>query len=85
MADTKPSSHVDAPLEQIERSLIDQYLRMRGYEPHAVSALPAAERDALLKDASIYASSKLCEVESRSHFVHELHDAIGGLPKAGKA
>jgi hypothetical protein len=75
----------ETPLGQLERSLIDEYLRARGHDPHALSALPAPEREALLKDASVYASSKLCEVESRSHFVHELHDAIGDVPKAGKA
>jgi hypothetical protein len=75
----------EAPLAQLERSLIDEYVRTRGYDPHALSALPSPERDTLLKDASVYASSKLCEVEARSHFVHELHDAIGDVPKSGKA
>jgi hypothetical protein len=42
-------------------------------------------REALLKDASVYASSKLCEVDARSHYVHQVHEAIGDLPKAGKA
>ena len=75
----------DAPLGQLERSFIDEYVRTRGHDPRALSALPAPERDALLRDASVYASSKLCEVESRSHLVHELHDAIGDVSKAGKA
>jgi hypothetical protein len=29
----------------------------------------------------LYASGKLSEVETRSHFVHELHDAIGDVRK----
>lgn len=75
----------EMPLDQIERSLIDEYLRMRGHDPHHLSDLPASERDALLKDASIYASSKLSEVETRSRYVHQVHEAIGDLPKQGKA
>ncbi len=71
----------DAPLGQLERTLIDEYVRMRGYDPRALSRLPSAVRDALLKDASVYASSRLSEVESRSHYLHELHNAIGDVPK----
>ena len=39
-----------------------------------LAELPEAVRLALLKEASRYASGKLCEVESRAHLVHELHD-----------
>jgi len=86
MTAKEPSAPLpQVPFGQLEQSLIDEYLRMRGHDPHALSALPASERDALLKDASVYASSKLCEVESRSQFVHKLHDAIADVPKAGKA
>jgi hypothetical protein len=71
---------IQAPLSQLERSLIDEFVRARGYDPHKLDALPETDRDALLKDASVYASSRLSEVESRSHFVHEMHD---GLPESG--
>ncbi len=84
MTSDKMPSRNDAPLGQLERSLIDEYVRMRGHDPHALSALSAGERDALLKDASVYASSKLCEVESRSHYLHALHEAIGDVPKPDK-
>jgi hypothetical protein len=66
---------------QLEQSLINEYIRTRGCDPDALSALPAAERHALLRDASIYASSKLCEVESRAHFVHEIHDVTADVHK----
>ncbi len=62
------------PLGDLERSFIDEYVRARGFDPHALDALPEEERQRLLKDASTYASAKLSEVESRSHFVHDIHE-----------
>lgn len=63
-----------APLGQLERALIDEYVRGRGYDPATLGSLPADERDALLKQASLHASARMAEVESRSHFVHDMHD-----------
>jgi hypothetical protein len=76
---------VTALLAQLEQSLIDEYIRMRGHDPDTLSTLTEADRVALLSEASCYASGKLSEVEERLHFVHGLHDAIGDVPKAGKA
>ena len=63
-----------APLEQLERELIEEYLRQHGHDSHSVFNLPAAERDALLKAASIHASGRMTEVEARSHFIDDIHD-----------
>jgi hypothetical protein len=71
----------EAPFARLEQSLIDEYIRMRGHDPERLADLLATERDALLKDASLYASGKLSEVETRSHYVHELHGAIGDVRK----
>ena len=68
---------MDAPYSQLERSLIEGFVRGRGYAPDNLAALDEAGRHALLKEASVYASSKLSEVESRARFVHEIHD--GGM------
>jgi hypothetical protein len=76
-----PSRAAEAPLALLEQSLIDEYVRTHGHDPERLSELVAADRDALLKGASLYASGKLSEVETRSHFVHELHDAIGDVRK----
>lgn len=65
---------VEAPLGQLERSLIEEFVRARGHEPNTLADLPEHERERLLADASIYASGKLTEVEARSHFVDEIHD-----------
>ena len=71
------------PLGQLERTIIDEFLRRRGYDPDQLSSLPDSERDAILKEASIYASAKLAEVESRSHLLDELHGSPPGTRKAG--
>lgn len=75
-ADT--NSPQQPPLGELERAFIDEFVRGRGYDPLKLSDLSEHEREALLKDASVYASSKLTEVESRSHFVQEIHDHSGG-------
>ena len=65
---------LEAPLGQIEQALIDEFLHARGHDRRSVEALPEAERHALLSEASVYASSKLTEVESRSHYLDELRE-----------
>ena len=61
------------PLGELERTFIDEYVRARGYDAQTLAALPEDARRALLADASLYASMKLSEVESRSLYVHEIH------------
>jgi hypothetical protein len=61
-----------AHFAELESSLIRQFLETLGHDHDSVAALPAAERDALLAQASVYASSKLSEVESRSHLLDDL-------------
>ena len=73
----------EPPLGQLEESLIAEFVRSRGYDPAQLAHLPEAEWQKLLTDASIYASGKLMEVEARSHFVHQLHEAMAGVHKRG--
>ena len=74
-----PGHAAEAPLAQLERSLIDEYLRGRGYDHSTLGSLASAERNALLREASSFASGRLSEVETRWQFVHELHDG-GDVP-----
>jgi hypothetical protein len=80
MSSDDTTSHVDMPLRQLEQSLIDGFVRARGYDPARLTELPPEEMHALLKDASIHASAKLTEIESRSHYLDELHGTKPGLP-----
>jgi hypothetical protein len=63
------------PLGNLERMLIEEFLRVRGLSWEAIDKLTETERHDLLAEASSYASTRLTEIESRSHFVQELHGA----------
>jgi hypothetical protein len=60
---------------QLEQAFILEFLERRGHTPGSVHQLPPAEAMALMKEASLYASSRLTEVESRAQYVHDIHDA----------
>ena len=82
-AERSEISPVEAPLGQLERALIDEFVRARGYDPLRLADLPGEERERLLKEASVYASGRLTEVESRSRFLDEIHDGVPGVAKTG--
>jgi hypothetical protein len=81
--DAKPrrASAGDMPLQQLEQALIDEFVRMRGHDADALATMSEAERHELLTAASVYASSRLAEVEARAHFAGEIH---GDSEIAGK-
>jgi hypothetical protein len=72
-ADTFDTPPLQPLLSDLERSLIHEFLRTRGYDPHNLAGLSDDERHAIMAEASTYASTRLMEVEARSHLVHEIH------------
>lgn len=70
------------PLAELERAYITEYLQRQGHTPASVHELPEDKANALLKAASIYASGRLTEVESRSHYVDDVHG--GAAPGSGR-
>lgn len=70
--DTDPAPRPDQTAD-LELALISDYLERRGHTLHSLHLLPDAERHALMREASLYASSRLSEVESRAHYVDDLH------------
>jgi hypothetical protein len=58
---------------KLEQSLIDEYLRTRGYDRAAFAALPEGERTRLRKEACAHADLKLAEIEARARYVKEIH------------
>ena len=72
----------DAPRLQdlhadLERALINDYIRGRGQDPDSVRDRDDAEAHLLLAEASKYAAVRLTEVEARAHYVHDIHRMAG--------
>jgi hypothetical protein len=69
--DTPP---LEEPLAELERRLIDDYLRAAGQDPAVVRQQTDAASHELLRAAAQHAALKLTEVESRAHYVRTLRD-----------
>ncbi len=65
----------------LENSLIEEYLKEKGYSHEDLKKLSAELVEKLMKEASQYASLKMEEVQARAHFVKELHDDASSLEK----
>lgn len=65
---------LQAPLAELERVLIETFVHARGFDAATLAKLSGRERDALFKEASVFASAKLAEIEARWHYLHELHE-----------
>jgi hypothetical protein len=74
---------MESPLGGLERALIEDFVRGRGYDPHKLHEIAHDERDALLRQASLYASGRLVEVEARSHYLDDVHARVPGSHKTG--
>ncbi|MBX0327527.1 hypothetical protein K2Z83_07520 [Oscillochloris sp. ZM17-4] len=61
------------PGGDLEKAYIVEYLQGLGYTLEDVKALPAAKRHDLLCAASLFASTRLVDVETRSHLISEMH------------
>ena len=71
-----PDRDVPARADQtarLEQALITEFLERLGLTGAKLDAMPESDAHAILKQASAYASARLAEVESRAHYVHELH------------
>ncbi|HUQ25633.1 MAG TPA: hypothetical protein VM140_08185 [Burkholderiales bacterium] len=79
MSDDDSSNPHGDPLAQLERAFIEEYLHGRGQHLNTLKALPREQANALMKEASAYASGRLTEVETRAHLVDDLHDASAPL------
>ena len=67
------TSAVDDRHAALERMLVDEFLESRGHTRQSVGELPPAQATALQTAASQYASLRLAEIESRAHYVEEIH------------
>jgi hypothetical protein len=64
---------IEEPLAKLERQLIGAYLAGAGEDFHSLMARNDESARKLLAEASLYASDRLSEIESRSHYLRKLH------------
>jgi hypothetical protein len=69
----RPEIVAQDPHAELEQSLIIEFLHKQGHTLSSVLELAPEAAEALLKEASLYASGRLCEVESRAHYVQDMH------------
>lgn len=70
------------PNAMLEKALIEEYLKEKGYSHEALKTLPPKLVKKIMQEASQYASLKMEEVSARAHLVKELHDDASPLEKA---
>lgn len=64
---------LESPLAEIEHQLMAAYVAGAGRSLEELQSRTDEVAQALLADASRYASGKLSEIEARSHYVQALH------------
>jgi hypothetical protein len=64
---------LEEPLAELERQIIAAYLAGAGHDLQTLLARNDDEARRLLADASRYASERLTEVETRFHYIRNLH------------
>lgn len=65
--------------ELLALSFIEEYLRREGYSFEMLGTPPSERAKALMVKASIYASTRLAEIEDRAQLVTSLHHATEAL------
>jgi hypothetical protein len=62
----------EGPESALERKLIREYLREKGYSMQDLRKLPREEAKRLMSEACQYAALKLAEVESKAKFRRDI-------------
>jgi hypothetical protein len=70
------SQPLSEPLAGLERTLLAAYVAGAGYDIDVLRARTDEGAHELLKNASLYASERLAEVEARSHYLHSLKGEV---------
>ena len=64
------------PLAELETHLIRAYVAGAGHDLHELLRRTDTDARRVLAEASTYASAKLSEIESRSHYLHSLRGEV---------
>jgi hypothetical protein len=64
---------MEEPLARLEQQFIREYLAQLGLDYHTLITRHDDDARALLAKAALHASERLSEIESRSHYIDDLH------------
>jgi len=67
-----PAAQMKEPLAELEKELINAYVAGAGQEFQTLLARNDKDARRLLTDASLYATARLTEIETRSHYLRLL-------------
>jgi hypothetical protein len=67
------SERLEDLFARLENAFIESYLRGKGITLSELSNLPESDAKSLMREASIYASGKMAEIDLKSHFINILH------------
>ena len=73
---TNHAAPLEDPHARLELTLIDEFLGRSGHTRESMARMEATDRTALLTAASEYASLRLADIESKAHYVDELHRPV---------
>ena len=71
-----PVTPVEEPLSQLERELMTAYIAGAGENIETLVSRTDEQARRLLADASMYATARLAEVESRLHYLKSLRGEV---------
>lgn len=64
---------IEEPLAELERLIIDDFVRGAGHDPSTIHGRTDAASKQLLANAATFAAGRLAEVEARMHYLRKLH------------
>jgi len=73
MSNSRDGTPIADPNAGLERAIIEEFIRTRGYDPARLNDLPEDVRVRVQREAATHAAARLSEMEARAHYVHELH------------
>ena len=65
--------------EELAHSFVEEYLQREGYSFETLGTLPVERIRRVMIQASIYASTRLAEIEDRAQLVTSLHHVTESL------
>ncbi len=66
----------EGPETTLEKQLVTEFLREKGYKLEDLHKLPESQYKALMQEACKYASLKLTDIEAKSQFRKTIHPPV---------